>query len=114
VKESGANCERVFNLSHGNRIMASPTTRARAIWNVLRGMVNVDSEEDEIAWGTSQEVIPPHRTLESAEDRFDVETEFITLPQSLEHIIERTSITGIRRTPQEIQRNRAAVLARRS
>ena len=61
-----------------------------------------------------QEVIPPHRMLESAEDTFDVETEFITPPQNPEHITKRTLITAIRRTPQEIQRNRAAALARRS
>jgi NhaP-type Na+/H+ and K+/H+ antiporter len=114
VKESGTDCERVLSLSHGDRIMASLITRAREIWNALRRTVNADSEEDEIAWSTSQEVIPPCRTLELAEDRFDVETEFITPPQSPEHIVESTSITAIRRTPQEIQRNRAAALARRS
>ena len=95
-----------------NRAMASLERKAKMIWDTLQ-RIRVGAEVDEIAWGTSQERIPRRRelvegTLEATEE------EYVTPPQSPEHIAERASIIAIRRTPQEIQINKEIALARRA
>ena len=95
-----------------NRAMASLERKAKTIWDTLQ-RTRVGAEVDEIAWGTSQEWIPQRRAL--VEDTLGVaEEEYVTPPQSPEHIVERVSITAIRRTPQEIQLNKEIALARKA
>jgi hypothetical protein len=73
-----------------------------------------EEEEDDIAWGTLQESIPARRLIELIVETEELELEFVTPLQSLEYRAERESITAIRRTPQEIQRNRSLALTRRN
>ena len=95
-----------------NRAMASLERKAKTIWDTLQ-RTRVEAEVDEIAWGTSQERIPQRRELvESIPEA--TEEEYVTPPQSLEHVAERASITAIRRTSQEIQSNKEVALARRA
>jgi hypothetical protein len=58
----------------------------------------------------SQEVIPRQKVKEVCEE----EVEFVTPPQSPEHLAERASISAIKRTPLEIQHNKEQVLSRRA